>query len=546
MRTSFLIAIASVCIVAGCHSSSSSSPPPVTALATITSEVRIGSGPLESIDPSNSYAAPEWTVIDQMFLGLTRFDPQTGELTYDLATSATVSANGLVWTFTLRGDVVWSDGRPVTASDVEFGIKRALDPRVNESGSQFVLLPIEGAEEFAMQDPASVTQTADALVKVKALSPTSLEVRLRQPAAYLLGIMSTPMTRALPRHVIDANPDTWLEPGKIVVSGAYKLVTAFGTRFTLDRNPRYFRAGGVSIDRVIFDQIFLDPRDQNRARYLAGEFELVALSNVTTTVAAGLADPALAGDLFTSPNTGTFHVSFNTEFWATTRTAVRKALSQAIDRESIALAITGDPDLAARTFTPPTAFGAVPESAGIGLGYDPVGATQTAASDPDFPATITLTCFAFGPHPVVAGLIEADWERVLSPLEVELNPVTNFADWFGVTQPGTDPALQMPAMISGWVADYPDANNFLNDVFHGGSFNNSSRYASAAYDALVDAAAAETNPETRKSLYRDAEELLCETDAASAPLYNTAFPRLKKPHLNVVGDRVERWSYQAR
>ena len=64
-----------------------------------------------------------------MFVGLTRFDEQTGEVTFDLATSASVSASGLVWTFNLRSDVLWSDGSRVTASDVDFGIKRTLDPQ---------------------------------------------------------------------------------------------------------------------------------------------------------------------------------------------------------------------------------------------------------------------------------------------------------------------------------------------------------------------------------------------------------------------------------
>jgi len=76
--------------------------------------------------------------------------------------------------------------------------------------------------------------------------------------------------------------------------------------------------------------------------------------------------------------------------------------------------------------------------------------------------------------------------------------------------------------------DYPDANNFLNDGVNRPNFGN---WHNATYESLLDQAAREQNPDTRKVLYRQAEEILVESDAVMIPLYYYASAVAVKPYL---------------
>ena len=81
-----------------------------------------------TLDPALSTDSSSNSVIEQLFIGLVDLDDETSEVQPELATSWTASSDGTVYTFTLRGDLAWSDGNPVTAQDARYGILRTLDP----------------------------------------------------------------------------------------------------------------------------------------------------------------------------------------------------------------------------------------------------------------------------------------------------------------------------------------------------------------------------------------------------------------------------------
>jgi len=100
-----------------------------------------------TLDPSLSFDTTSNSVIDQLFLGLVNQDDETGDIQKELATSWTVSPDNFVYTFTLRSDAYWSDGNPVTAADVRYGILRTLDPGTGASYA-YPLFVIENAEKY--------------------------------------------------------------------------------------------------------------------------------------------------------------------------------------------------------------------------------------------------------------------------------------------------------------------------------------------------------------------------------------------------------------
>ena len=134
-----------------------------------------------------------------------------------LAGSWTISPDQQVYTFTLRSDSVWSDGRPITADDVRYGILRTLTSDTG-SGYAFVLQMIKNAAGFSS---GSITDPAQ--VGVEALDDTHLKITLERPDPTLLTILSLWVARPMPKWAIETWGEAWTEPSHIVTSGAHRL-----------------------------------------------------------------------------------------------------------------------------------------------------------------------------------------------------------------------------------------------------------------------------------------------------------------------------------
>ncbi len=167
-----------------------------------------------TLDParsfSNSYA-------EQLFLALTDYDKDTGEVVRELATSWQVSADATVYTFTLRSDATWTDGQMVKAGDVEYGILRSLDPATH-SNVAWTLYDIENAWAY---NSGEITDPDE--VGVEALDDTHIRFTLEGPAAYFPAIVAQPTASPQPKWAIDAHGIGWIDPAHIVSNGPYKL-----------------------------------------------------------------------------------------------------------------------------------------------------------------------------------------------------------------------------------------------------------------------------------------------------------------------------------
>jgi oligopeptide transport system substrate-binding protein len=129
-----------------------------------------------TLDPAWATDMTSTSVVEQLFIGLVDLDDVTGEVKPELATSWDVSPDGTVFTFTLRNDVLWTDGSQVTANDVRYGILRTLNP-TTASGYAYILFPIKNAEAYhkgQITDPSQVGVTV--------LDDTHLRITLEYPA----------------------------------------------------------------------------------------------------------------------------------------------------------------------------------------------------------------------------------------------------------------------------------------------------------------------------------------------------------------------------
>jgi oligopeptide transport system substrate-binding protein len=198
----------------------------------------------DSLDPQIMYNSALNFIERALFVSLVDFDEVNAVPIPDLAKSWDVSADGKTWTFHLRNDVKWTNGRAVTARDVEYSVKRLLDP-ATASGIAPKLYPVVGAKDYN----TGVTKDASK-VAVKALDDWNVQFQLTDPLAFFAAQVRL-AGFPVPKEAIDKNGTSWYEQGKIVSNGPYTLKEFKPhDRLVLQKNPNYYDAKNVQIDTV--------------------------------------------------------------------------------------------------------------------------------------------------------------------------------------------------------------------------------------------------------------------------------------------------------
>ena len=373
-----------------------------------------------TLDPNLAEDIYSITPIEQLFLGLTNLNNETGAVEPELAESWTVSEDGLTWTFNMRKDAVWSDGTPVTANDVEYSVKRAVKPET-ASPYAYVLYSIKNAA--AINQTAIPTDTYDIdSLGVKAVDDYTVEFTLEAPASYFESISSMWTLRPVPVAAIEKYGDAWTDPANIVVNGPYMLKEwKPAEQLVFEKNPTYYDADKVQIDRVELDVItdqntelaLYESGDLDVAGDNAGSFPIEALTRIRQ-------DPTLSAELHEGPRASTTYVGFTMTKPPFDNVLVRKAFSAAIDRETMVRDVVGS-GVPATQFAPKGIFGAPdPE---VGIGYDPEQAKAwlAEAGYPDgegFP-TVTYRYFSNTLEEALAQALQAMWKENLN-VNVEL------------------------------------------------------------------------------------------------------------------------------
>ena len=471
--------------------------------------LRLNLGPTDPmVDPALVSDEPSVFVANQLFLGLVRADDETGEPIPELATSWEMSPDATVCTFTLRSGLTWSDGNPLTTYDVRYGILRSLDPATHAEWA-FMLFWIQNAEEYNSGTIADTNQ-----VGVTVLDYTHLRFTLKQPAAFFPSTLTTPLARPMPAWAIAAHPTNWAEPAHIVTNGAYRLTAwTHGTSMTLEKNSVYYNAANLRIERVSFSMV----DDATAwAMYQAGQLDSAIVPLADWSAASN--DPVLARQLHIAFRFGTFYYGFNTAKPPFDHPLVRKAFAAAVNRQGLLDTVIQYADQQALTFTPPGMWGHVDGPAqGVGIPYDPVQARQwlAAAGYPNGqglpPITMMFDSRLSDPNQAIASYLRRGWMDDLGAT-VTIS-ATEWSDYVELLRTDAPQVWHLR-----WYADYPDAYNFLRESVDGFGRANYGFWNNPAYEGLLDLAMQTNDLNERAELYRQAEEILVETDAVMIPV----------------------------
>jgi len=522
----------------------------------VTLNMNLGTEP-PTADPALATDTTSVFVTEQIFLGLTDYDDETSEVVPELATEWWASEDGLTWTFKMHDKGKWVKYNavtgevevigPVTAHDVEYAVKRTVDP-ATASDYAYVLYIIKNAEAINTGEEPDIDKLG-----VKAIDDYTVEFTLEHPAGYFPAIASMWVCRPVPKDVIERVGERWIEPGFIVTNGPYVLTEwVHDDHMVFVKNPHYWDADKVQIERI--EAVMVTEASTAFAMYEANEldYESPPLEEMDRVKA----DPVLSKELLIAPRLCTYYYGFTNNKPPFDNVLVRRAFSAAIDRKSLVEEVLKGGQQPANTFAPPGIFGnaafdpdiapwALPEEKG-GWGYEKaVEQARAWLAEAGYPGgegfpKVTLMHNTSEGHRRIAEAITAMWREALG-VEVEITD----QEWkvYLKTIKKDTPLEDMPHIWRlGWCADYPDQNNWVHEVFNATAGANRLRRNCAdptcteigetEFDKLTRAAGIEQDPAKRAEMYKRAEKILVEEEAAMAPIYYYTRVVCTKPWLH--------------
>lgn len=529
----------------------------------VTLRTVIGSEP-PTLDPALVTDTTSNFFVRQMFMGLTTFD-QDSNVVAELATDWEVSEDGLQWTFNLRDDINWvqrnADGsyeeiRPVVAGDVVYGVKRALNPNT-ASDYAYVLYYIAGAEAVNSADPAD--EAFESLldgVGVEAPDDQTVVFTLESPAAYFPSVVALAAAYPVPQEAIDEHGEQWTEPGNIITNGPYSLLEwNHSASIYIEKNPLWVNADDIQIE--VYGGPIIAEASTAMALYESNEVDVMGEPGwgpPLPDMDRIKSDPELSEELFIAPRTCTYYYGFVNSKPPFDDPQVRKAFSMVIDRQSLIDNVIKGEQTPAHSLVPPGVFGNVAENFEIGAALigdygERVSEAQAMLAEAGYPdgegMDIVLGHNTSEAHAQIAQVVQAMWQEAFPQAQITIEN-QEWAVYLDTIDPEAPDENKPHVFRSAWCTDYPDANNWHNEVFNSKSNQNNAKFFNEEFDALVLEAAFEENPETRQDLYEQAEQILVEEEAAIAPIYYYTSIRMFKPWVEAVispvtGDPIEEW-----
>lgn len=481
----------------------------------------IGPNP-ETIDPALNSAVDGGNMILFAFDCLLNVD-KDNKIIPGAAESYDVSDDGLTWTFHLRDGLKWSDGSALTAKDFVYSWKRVADPATAAPYGETVLGMVKGFDEAAKGN-------VDAL-GVSAPDDTTFVVQLAHPCAYFDKLAAFATLAPVNQATIEKNGDSWAtQPDTYICNGPFYISEWVPSSYIVfTKNPYYRDADSVKLDSIKL--LLMEDSNAAYGAYKTGEAMMI--KDVPTAEI-----PSLQGnsEFHVDPDLGTYYVSLNDSLPQFSDSRVRMALSLAIDRKYVANTLmqgvyTPAPNFIGTGVSDWDGSNFMDNSNG-GKPYIDVDDFQgnlakakQLMSDAGYPngegfPVINYSTNDAGYHKVVAQYLQQAWKE----LGITVN--VNVVEWASFTPMRR--AGDYEASRNGWLFDYNDASNML-DLLYSTNGNNDGKYNNPEYDAVMDKAAAEVDPETRSGYLHQAEDILM-NDAACIPIayYNDFYLQSSK------------------
>ncbi len=471
--------------------------------------VMLSGDPIDKIlDPALSVGGA-YGPVGLSFSGLVRLSPQL-QIEPDLAQDWIVSDDGTTYTFTLKENLKFADGTPLTAEDVRYSLERATDSKTGSTVARTYLGDIQGVKD-------KLDGKEQEISGLKVIDDRTLEIKLDGPKPYFLAKLTYPTSFVVDRGDVEKDPEKWFYSPNASGPFIYQSYKE-GDGSVYASNPNYHTPPKLPYVVYLYNRMG-DPL----SFYQAGEID-IAYPSVDQVLEIQNPDHPLNPDLHSIITMCTTYIGLSNSKAPMDDPNFRKALALSIDRDRLEEIFSKGLSLKAESFFPPAMPGFNPDLPPIPFDVTQAKEALEASSYAQNKREIILvdSGYAGDANPFVDALIEM-WKTNLG-IDVKLVLV----DPLNYTEAVRE--QQGDIIPYGWCADYPDPENFLDILFHTESEFNVSGYSNSQVDGLLEQARTELDPAARIALYQQAEKILLE-DFAGLPMEHEGSYSLISPRI---------------
>jgi len=512
-----LLSLAAVLLVVGCGGSDDDEGNGGGGTAAAADQtLKWGLGSEFNLDPGLATDTTSAKLVLNIFDPLVKLDE---ELNAVPSMAESWDVNGPKVVYHLKTGTKWSNGDPVTAKDYEFAWKRALSPELGSDYS-YQMYGIKGATEYN-----SCEKNCAALrdkVGVKATDDQTLEVTLTNPQPWFIQQSAHSVFLPVHQKSVEQFGERWTRPQNIVTNGPFKVEAAQpSASITLVKDTNWRDADSVKLERVE-GKIIVDGTTAVQS-FEAGEVDVLD-EQLPAAETPRLKDTP-EYELY--PGLGTSYYGFNVKD-NIKDIHQRRAMSLAVDRQSIIDNITQANEKPANAFTPDGMPGEE-QIIGEGSPWTPASgdiekakAEMSQATNPK--KKITIYSNEGAPNKEVAEALQSMWKQIGIDSTIKILEWQQFLEFLGPPPPKAVDIYRL-----GWVGDFVDDINFL-ELWTCDSGNNNTGFCDKTYDALVAKAKQTPDNDARYDLYNQLETKLTGEDGALPfiPLWYITYPNLER------------------
>ena len=499
----------------GCHSGQKSVLPGVTG----EQELNLyGVDPL-TLDPAILNETTSSQYIVQLFSGLVRLDDNL-EPVPDIAHRWEISDDDRTYTFFLREDVRFHNGRGVEADDFKYSWQRASDPGTGSRTAATYLGDIVGVKEVLAGESQEISG-------VRVIDEYILQVIVDKPKAYFLSKLTYPTAFVVDRANVESGEKWWHSPNG---TGPFKLRQwDEGSQLVLERNEFYY--GELARVNFVFFWLWGGvPMNM----YETNEIDVTSVYLNYIDKVIDKTGPFYQ-QLAVLPELSFWYIGFNHSKPPFDDVNIRRAFTQAIDQDKLASLVYRDMLQPADGILPPGMPGFNEDLSGqnynVSVARELIAGSKYGDVSNLPPITITTAGLGGLVSPGLEAIVQ-EWRNNLG-VKVTVRQLEPERFLYHLKE-------EKEEMFDiGWVADYPHPQDFLEVLFYSGADNNHGEYSNPEVDALLEMAGIEQDGDLSLELYQHAEQKLVD-DAACLPLwfgrnYILVKPYVKGYNLNPLG-----------
>ncbi|MEO6613291.1 MAG: ABC transporter substrate-binding protein [Chitinophagaceae bacterium] len=484
---------------------------------------------ISSLDPAFAKSQSTMWAAHQFYNTLVEIDDSL-HIKPSLAKSWDISEDRTVFIFHLRTDVFFHDdpafpggkGRKLVAGDVVYSFNRIMDKTTASPGTWIFNRKVDSLQAFT------------------ALDDSTFQLKLQRPYIPMLGIISMQYCSVLPVEAVEKYGTEFRRHP--VGTGPFRFVTwEEGQALVLKKNPNYFEKDSAGNRLPYVEGVKISFYDSKATEFLLFRQKELEFIN---DIEASFKDEILTKKgtlrkdwegkivLQATPylNIEYLGIMVDTTNKLVTNSPlrfkkIRQAINYGFDRRKMVLYLRNSLGTAAESGFVPMGLPSFDTTAVKGYHYDPAKTKQLLdeAGYPDGKGLPAIKLLTIAIYADMANFIARQLGESGIPVQVE---VIQKSLLLTMTSNSTAPFFR-----GSWIADYPDAENYLS-VFY--SKNpappNYTRYRSAAFDAAFERAIKEDNDSLRYKYYQEADKIMMD-DAPVVPLWYDKVVRLVQPNV---------------